>query len=43
VPRDIAGQWQYIDLFPDWDRGVARLVEAVETAAQGRTPPVLVA
>ncbi len=41
IPEQIAGQWQYIDLFPDWERGMERLVEAVHRAARGRTPPVV--
>jgi hypothetical protein len=40
VPREIARHWQYTDLFPDWDRGVARVAAAVEQAGARRTPPV---
>lgn len=30
VPRVIQREFQYIDLFPDWDRGVQRLDEALK-------------
>lgn len=29
LPRKIASKVQYVDLFPDWDQGVAALVEAM--------------
>jgi len=29
VPRRIADQVQYVDLFPDWDRGLKRVLRAV--------------
>jgi len=29
VPRPIQREWQYIDLFPDWDAGVRRLAETM--------------
>lgn len=41
VPQQISGQWQYIDLFPGWERGMARLTEAIHRASRGRTPVVL--
>ncbi len=29
LPRKIASKVQYVDLFPDWDQGIATLVEAM--------------
>ena len=29
VPRSIQREWQYVDLFPDWACGVARVVSAI--------------
>ena len=29
VPRSIQREWQYVDLFPDWASGVARVVSAI--------------
>jgi hypothetical protein len=29
VPLDVAREMQYVDLFPDWDAGVERVVEAI--------------
>jgi len=36
VPDRIADQVQYVDLFPDWERGVKRLVRSIRRAARGR-------
>lgn len=36
VPGQIAAQVQYVDLFPDWDRGVKRLVRSIRRAARSR-------
>lgn len=36
VPERIAKQVQYVDLFPDWERGVKRLVRSIRRAARGR-------
>jgi TIR domain len=36
VPDRIAEEWQYVDLFPDWERGVKRLVRSIRRAARGR-------
>jgi hypothetical protein len=36
VPTRIADQVQYVDLFPDWERGVKRLVRSIRRAARGR-------
>jgi hypothetical protein len=36
VPERIASQVQYVDLFPDWERGVTRLVRSIRRAARGR-------
>jgi len=38
VPRNIADQLQYVDLFPDWERGVRKLARAIRKA--GRNRPV---
>ena len=43
VPRRIAEQVQYVDLFPDWDRGVRRLARAAARAARRREAPKLCA
>ncbi len=32
VPRTIARSVQYVDLFPDWDSGVAELMAAIDAA-----------
>jgi len=34
VPRSIADHVQYVDMFPDWERGVQRLVHAIRRAAR---------
>jgi TIR domain len=36
VPQRIANQVQYLDLFPDWELGVKRLVRSIRRAARGR-------
>jgi len=36
VPHKIAEQVQYVDLFPDWERGVKRLARSIRRAARGR-------
>jgi hypothetical protein len=36
VPRQISAQVQYVDLFPDWERGVKRLVRSIRRAARVR-------
>jgi hypothetical protein len=36
VPPRIADQVQYVDLFPDWERGVKRVVRSIRRAARGR-------
>ena len=41
VPRRISDQVQYVDLFPDWDRGIRRLVRAVKRTLRQRTSPTL--
>jgi hypothetical protein len=33
VPKRIRGSIQYVDLFPDWDQGIDRLVRAIRGAA----------
>ena len=35
VPRQISERLQYVDLFPDWDAGVTKVVRALKKA--GRT------
>jgi hypothetical protein len=36
IPERISNQVQYVDLFPDWERGVRRLVKSIRKAARGR-------
>jgi len=36
VPAELARQIQYVDLFPDWDRGVARVVEVIQRVSRCR-------
>jgi hypothetical protein len=36
VPRRISDQVQYVDLFPDWEKGVRRLARAIRKAALRR-------
>ncbi len=36
VPRAIAARTQYVDLFPDWGRGLRRIVRSVERCAAAR-------
>jgi len=36
VPRRISDQVQYVDLFPDWEKGVRRLVKAIQRTARDR-------
>jgi hypothetical protein len=42
VPEKIARQVQYVDLFPDWERGVKRVVRSIRRAARGRVGARLV-
>ena len=37
VPQRIAEQVQYVDLFPDWERGVKRLLRSIRRSARSRT------
>jgi hypothetical protein len=39
VPRRISDQVQYVDLFPDWDKGVRRVARSIKRTARSR--PVL--
>ena len=41
VPRRIAEQVQYVDLFPDWDAGVKKVVRAVKAGRAGWRPEML--
>jgi len=41
VPRRISEQVQYVDLFPDWEKGVRRIVRAIRRAARRRPLPGL--
>ena len=43
VPAKIAERVQYVDLYPDWERGVRRLARSVRRAARRRTAPRLCA
>lgn len=36
IPRRISDQVQYVDLFPDWERGVHRILRAIRRAARAR-------
>jgi hypothetical protein len=36
VPRRISDQTQYVDLFPDWERGIRKLLRAVKRTARNR-------
>jgi len=36
VPLSIAERVQYVDLFPDWERGIRRLMRSIRRAARGR-------
>ena len=43
VPRVIADRVQYVDLFPDWDRGVKRLLRSLATTKRRTEAPRLCA
>jgi TIR domain len=43
VPRRVAEQIQYVDLFPDWQRGVRKLLRAVARTARHKQAPRLCA
>lgn len=36
VPKRISDHVQYVDLFPDWDKGVRRVARAIKKTARGR-------
>jgi TIR domain len=36
IPAQISAQVQYVDLFPDWDRGIKRLLRSIRRAARSR-------
>lgn len=36
VPPDISNHVQYVDLFPDWERGMKRMVKAIRRGLRGR-------
>ena len=36
IPQEIAGETQYVDLFPDWERGLKRLLRSIRRAARTR-------
>jgi hypothetical protein len=38
VPRSIQREFQYIDLFPDWERGILRLVAMMRREVAWRRP-----
>jgi len=38
VPRSIQHEFQYVDLFPDWDAGIARLLEMLRREVKRRRP-----
>jgi hypothetical protein len=39
----VAEHIQYVDLYPDWDRGMEKLLSAVARTAQSKEPPRLCA
>jgi hypothetical protein len=41
VPKRISDQVQYVDLFPDWERGMKRLVRAVKRPSRDRPAATL--
>ena len=41
IPRSIQREWQYVDLFPDWSRGMRRLVTMMRLAMARRPAPIL--
>jgi hypothetical protein len=41
VPRRVADHVQYVDLFPDWKKGLNRIARAIRNAAQIRPVPTL--
>lgn len=43
VPQRIAEHVQYVDLFPNWERGVRRLLRAVTRTTRGKQAPRLCA
>ena len=38
VPRTIQHELQYIDLFPDWDKGMEQLLTMLRLEAERRRP-----
>jgi TIR domain len=38
VPKRISDQVQYVDLFPDWDKGIRRLIRSVKRTVKTRKP-----
>ena len=36
VPRRISDHTQYVDLFPDWEKGIRRLAKAIHRSARAR-------
>jgi hypothetical protein len=39
VPVRIAREFQYVDLFPDWDAGLERLLVTIRAQVRARRPP----
>jgi len=39
VPRRISDDIQYVDLFPDWERGMKKVLRAIRRAARARPRP----
>lgn len=37
IPRSISDSVQYVDLFPDWERGIARVMRAIRNATPLRS------
>jgi len=40
LPKKIASKTQYVDIFPDWDNGMATLVEAMWHQIMDKTKKV---
>jgi hypothetical protein len=41
VPKRISDHVQYVDLFPDWDKGIRRLLKSVRRTVRGRKQKLL--
>jgi len=41
VPARVASQFQYVDLFPDWKRGISRLIDVIRSCPSKAPPRML--